>query len=121
MLPLNLASGPAGISVRVQPVVLLNICDAFIRRNEGQERVIGTLLGSVGEGIVEVKNSYAVPHNESAESVSFVILMSFKELYFSIAYSHSDFEDFLIEQSSFFCMQQTRFCCTTGGSRYHSS
>jgi hypothetical protein len=25
--------------------VLFNVCDSYIRRNEGQERVIGTLLG----------------------------------------------------------------------------
>jgi len=37
----------------------------FIRRQETQERVIGTLLGSVGaDGVVDVRNSYAVPHNE---------------------------------------------------------
>ena len=68
------------------------MCDSYIRRNEGQERVIGTLLGrcacrlgsaarrragssrsetlvlvtrSVTDGAVEIKNSYAVPHNES--------------------------------------------------------
>ena len=46
MAPLNLPIGPAGISVSVQPVVLLNICDSYIRRNDGQARVIGTLLRS---------------------------------------------------------------------------
>lgn len=51
--------------------VLFNICDAYIRRNEGQERVIGTLLGSVGhDGSVVIKNSYAVPHNESQGQVA---------------------------------------------------
>jgi hypothetical protein len=50
--------------------VLFNICDAYIRRNEGQERVIGTLLGSVGhDGSVVIKNCYAVPHNESQGQV----------------------------------------------------
>ena len=33
---------------RVHPVVLFTITDAFIRRNDGQERVIGTLLGIGG-------------------------------------------------------------------------
>jgi hypothetical protein len=51
--------------------VLFNICDAYIRRNEGQDRVIGTLLGSVGhDGSVVIKNSYAVPHNESQGQVA---------------------------------------------------
>ena len=54
---------------RVHPVVLFTITDAFIRRNDGQERVIGTLLGSIVDGVVEVKSCYAVPHSESTDSV----------------------------------------------------
>lgn len=51
--------------------MLFNICDSYIRRNEGSDRVIGTLLGSYGEdGAVVVKNSYAVPHNESQGQVA---------------------------------------------------
>lgn len=50
-------------------MVLFTITDAFIRRNKGQERVIGTLLGSISDGVVEVKNCYAVPHSESNEQV----------------------------------------------------
>jgi hypothetical protein len=30
--------------------VLFNVCDSYIRRNEGQERVIGTLLGRHAAG-----------------------------------------------------------------------
>ena len=38
---------------------------SYIRRQETQSRVIGTLLGSVHpDGSVDVRNSYAVPHNE---------------------------------------------------------
>lgn len=56
---------------KVHPLVLFNICDSHIRRNEGAERVIGTLLGSFGEdGVVIVKNAYAVPHNESQGQVA---------------------------------------------------
>ncbi|KAK3280920.1 hypothetical protein CYMTET_11261 [Cymbomonas tetramitiformis] len=55
---------------KVHPVVLFNICDSFIRRSEGQERVIGTLLGSFGDNGVEIKNTYAVPHNESQGQVA---------------------------------------------------
>lgn len=60
-----------GLNVRVQvhPVVLLSICDAYIRRNEKQERVIGTLLGTVTDGLVSVQRCYVVPHNESADQV----------------------------------------------------
>lgn len=61
-----------GLNVRVQvhPVVLLSICDAYIRRNDKQERVIGTLLGSVADGVAQVQRCYVVPHNESADQVA---------------------------------------------------
>mmetsp|Transcript_42518 Transcript_42518/g.51632 ORF Transcript_42518/g.51632 Transcript_42518/m.51632 type:complete len:286 (-) Transcript_42518:298-1155(-) len=67
---LNMPGSLTGSVARVHPVVLFNICDSYIRRNEGQERVIGTLLGSIGENGIEVKNSYAVPHNESQGQVA---------------------------------------------------
>lgn len=61
----------AKISARIQPVVLFNICDCYVRRPDQAERVIGTLLGSVSaDGVVEISNSYAVPHNESADQVA---------------------------------------------------
>jgi len=56
---------------KIHPLVLFNVCDSYIRRSEGSDRVIGTLLGSVGEdGTVVVKNAYAVPHNESQGQVA---------------------------------------------------
>eukprot|EP00271_Cylindrocystis_brebissonii_P011280 TRINITY_DN28408_c0_g1_i1.p1 TRINITY_DN28408_c0_g1~~TRINITY_DN28408_c0_g1_i1.p1 ORF type:complete len:290 (-),score=56.98 TRINITY_DN28408_c0_g1_i1:296-1165(-) len=68
---LHLPSGPTAIVAKIHPVVIFNVCDCYIRRNEGQERVIGTLLGSIGaDGVVEVKNSFAVPHNESSDQVA---------------------------------------------------
>ncbi|KAG2488313.1 hypothetical protein HYH03_013163 [Edaphochlamys debaryana] len=59
----------ASVSIRVHPVVLFSICDAFTRRKEHQDRVIGTLLGVVDGNVIEVKNCYVVPHNESSEQV----------------------------------------------------
>ena len=56
-------------SVQLHPVVLFSICDGYVRRSEKQDRVIGTLLGTVSDGVVEIKNCYIVPHNESAEQV----------------------------------------------------
>lgn len=61
---------PATVA-KVHPLVLFNVCDSYIRRNEGADRVIGTLLGTYGEdGAVVIKNSYAVPHNESLGQVA---------------------------------------------------
>lgn len=57
------------LSVIIHPVALFSICDGYIRRSEKQDRVIGTLLGTVVDGNVEIKNCYIVPHNESSEQV----------------------------------------------------
>ncbi|RWW84631.1 hypothetical protein BHE74_00006750, partial [Ensete ventricosum] len=57
---------------RRAPVVLFNICDCYVRRPDQAERVLGTLLGSVSDGVLEIKNSYAVPHNKSADQVCLI-------------------------------------------------
>uniref|UniRef100_A0A0D9WBT1 Eukaryotic translation initiation factor 3 subunit F n=1 Tax=Leersia perrieri TaxID=77586 RepID=A0A0D9WBT1_9ORYZ len=58
-------------SARVEAVVVFNICDSYVRRPDQAERVIGTLLGSVlPDGTVHVRNSYVVPHGESADQVA---------------------------------------------------
>jgi len=70
MAPLNLPFGPASIKVTVQPVVLFNICDSYLRRGDGQDRVVGTLLGTIEAGVVDIKASFAVPHNETPDMVA---------------------------------------------------
>ncbi|GFY82129.1 eukaryotic translation initiation factor 2 [Actinidia rufa] len=68
---LQFASSPASLSSKVHPLVIFNICDCYVRRPDQAERVIGTLLGSVlPDGTVDVRNSYAVPHNESSDQVA---------------------------------------------------
>lgn len=64
-----LPTSSGSVSVRVHPVALFSICDAYVRRNEKQERVIGTLLGSIVDNVFEIKNCYVVPHTESSEQV----------------------------------------------------
>ena len=66
---LLLPVGGAHVNVKVHPVVLLQICDAYLRRNDKQERVIGTLLGIAGDGVIQINRCYVVPHNESADQV----------------------------------------------------
>eukprot|EP00616_Rhizochromulina_sp_CCMP1243_P001437 CAMPEP_0118963828 /NCGR_PEP_ID=MMETSP1173-20130426/1635_1 /TAXON_ID=1034831 /ORGANISM="Rhizochromulina marina cf, Strain CCMP1243" /LENGTH=299 /DNA_ID=CAMNT_0006912213 /DNA_START=83 /DNA_END=982 /DNA_ORIENTATION=+ len=56
--------------VKVHPAVLFSILDHFIRRQEGQVRVIGTLLGYVEESCVEVTNCFAVPHSDKQDEVA---------------------------------------------------
>merc|ERR1712121_21853 len=56
--------------VYIHPVALFAIIDSYERRNEDAKRVIGTLLGNVDKGVVEVTNCFAVPHNESDDEVA---------------------------------------------------
>ncbi|KAL6545177.1 Eukaryotic translation initiation factor 3 subunit F [Orobanche hederae] len=68
---LQFVPSPASVSARVHPLVIYNICDCYVRRPDQAERVIGTLLGSVlPDGTVDIRNSYAVPHNESSDQVA---------------------------------------------------
>jgi len=56
-------TGSHNLQVQVHPVVIFSILDHFIRRNDESEKlVIGTLLGSNNDGIVEIKNCFPVPH-----------------------------------------------------------
>uniref|UniRef100_H3AZ60 Deubiquitinating enzyme eIF3f n=1 Tax=Latimeria chalumnae TaxID=7897 RepID=H3AZ60_LATCH len=59
-----------GPVVKIHPVVLASIVDSFERRNEGSNRVIGTLLGMVDKHSVEITNCFSVPHNESEDEVA---------------------------------------------------
>nr|ACN35848.1 unknown [Zea mays] len=67
--PSSASSAPS--SARVEAVVLFNVCDSYVRRPDQADRVIGTLLGSLlSDGTVHVRNSYVVPHSESADQVA---------------------------------------------------
>jgi len=56
--------------VLVHPVALFGIVDGYERRNEDAKRVIGTLVGVVDKGVVEVKNYFTVPHQETEDEVA---------------------------------------------------
>lgn len=55
--------------VEIQPVVIFSILDHFIRRQKESDRVIGTLLGRVEDGVVLVSNCFTVPHAEDSKGV----------------------------------------------------
>jgi len=59
------------LSVVISAQALFSILDHSLRRNVDQERVIGTLLGVRNEdgAEVEIRNCFAVGHNESQEQV----------------------------------------------------
>jgi translation initiation factor 3 subunit F len=49
---------------------LFRILDHYIRRTEGQERIIGSLLGANIEGVIEIRNTFPVPHTENDQVVA---------------------------------------------------
>ncbi|PVU92879.1 hypothetical protein BB561_003568 [Smittium simulii] len=53
--------------VFIYPSVMFSVIDHYLRRNEKQDRVIGTLLGVRNEvtGIIEIKSCFSVPHFET--------------------------------------------------------
>lgn len=64
----------SNVVVKVHPVVLFQIADAYERRNADNNRVIGTLVGSVDKDSVEISNVFAVPHKEYEERVEVDLL-----------------------------------------------
>ena len=55
--------------VKIHPMVLFSINHHFMKREKGQDRVIGTLLGKKSAaGVVEITDSYAVPYNGTSGS-----------------------------------------------------
>ncbi|KAJ2161952.1 hypothetical protein GGF46_001048 [Coemansia sp. RSA 552] len=67
------AAGPLTTTQQcyIHPVVLFSILDHFLRRNETQDRVIGTLLGVRSDDgrVVEIRSCFAVPHFETEEEI----------------------------------------------------
>lgn len=55
---------------KIHPNVFYIIVDAYERRSPEQHRVIGSLLGTIDNGVVEITNSFCVPHSESCEEVA---------------------------------------------------
>ena len=65
------------MKVTLHPVALFGIVDGYERRNEDAKRVIGTLVGTVDKGIVEVKNCFTVPHQETEDEVNDIEIVKF--------------------------------------------
>ena len=85
---LQFPQASTNLTARIHPLVIFNICDCFVRRPDQAERVIGTLLGSVlPDGTVDIRNSYAVPHNESSDQVFFRLSINFAVLIFRSDFS----------------------------------
>jgi translation initiation factor 3 subunit F len=54
------------ITCRMHPVAVLKILSAYVRRPEGADRTIGTLLGCISEGsTVDITDSFPVVHKDT--------------------------------------------------------
>mgnify|MGYP003949586737 CR=1 FL=1 len=53
--------------IQVHPLVVMSILDAYMRRQRGLTRVIGTLLGTRTANLVEITSCFCVPHQQGAD------------------------------------------------------
>jgi len=51
----------SSLKARIQPLAVFEILDHYIRRNEGQENVLGTLLGTTIGGVINITSSFPAP------------------------------------------------------------
>jgi len=66
----TLLHDPSAPSCNVEPVVLFNIVDHYSRRDQGQDFVVGTLLGTEENGVVTVCSCFPVPHTEVEDQIA---------------------------------------------------
>jgi len=60
-----------GVETKVEPTVLFQITDHFQRRDEGQDFVVGTLLGTEDvAGVVQVCSCFPVPHTKVEDQIA---------------------------------------------------
>ena len=53
--------------IQVHPIVVMSILDAYMRRQAGLTRVIGTLMGTRTANLVEITSCFCVPHQQGAD------------------------------------------------------
>lgn len=58
------------VECNLEPVVLFSIVDHFNRRDEGQEFVMGTLLGTDEDGVVQIHSCFPVPYQEAEGQIA---------------------------------------------------
>eukprot|EP00920_Eleutheroschizon_duboscqi_P042819 GHVT01102038.1.p1 GENE.GHVT01102038.1~~GHVT01102038.1.p1 ORF type:complete len:354 (+),score=72.53 GHVT01102038.1:278-1339(+) len=72
----------AGLRCRLRPVVALTILDAYVRREESQTVVIGTLLGIVSEGsVVDITDCFVDRHSLTEEGLLQIIKDHHESMY----------------------------------------
>jgi len=53
--------------VLIHPIVTFNILDHWIRRLDSKSRVIGALVGSIEDNVVEIRSCFPIPHTEGEQ------------------------------------------------------
>lgn len=66
----TLLHDPSGVNVHVEPSALFSIVDHHMRRDQGQDFVMGTLLGVDEGGVVTICSSFPVPHTEVEDQIA---------------------------------------------------
>ena len=61
--------GSGGV-VNLHPLPIFSILDHHGRRDAGQDRVLGALLGTVTNGVVEVTDAFGVYHEQVYDPVT---------------------------------------------------
>jgi len=59
--------------INIQPVVLFSILDHYIRREKDGDRIVGTMMGTIEDGIVIVNSCFVVPHTEPPLKFNFEV------------------------------------------------
>eukprot|EP00392_Amoebophrya_sp_AT5.2_P001785 g1790.t1 len=71
----NFVTNKGSMQVRIQPLALTTILDAFARKPKKESRAIGTLMGLIGEGnILEIVDAFQVVHSDSQISERGVLM-----------------------------------------------
>jgi hypothetical protein len=66
---LSLGDAPNTIVVKLHPTVVFSVLNNFVRRSDRETRVIGTLLGTVTNGCIEITECFGVPHMEKKDEL----------------------------------------------------
>jgi translation initiation factor 3 subunit F len=57
-------------TVRIHPLAVTTILDAFDRRPSEESRAVGTIVGFLSEGaVIDIVDAFAVTHSDNADTV----------------------------------------------------
>ena len=72
-------------TIKVHATAIFSILNHFMRRSDGDARVIGTLLGKVEDGVIEVTDCFGVPFIEKTDDLYVAINKDYhKSMYSSL-------------------------------------